>query len=74
MSRNWHGLELDTIFVGDWSRAGKLHTIENLVRVVSLAWLVYGDKYFLPVTVPMIIVNGLTLRDEDGKSVLVKLW
>jgi hypothetical protein len=70
---------LDTIFVGDWSRQGKFHTIENLMRAFGVYLLIIGGKLlnFWLIILGMLIV-GYNIRpivDKDKhQDWMFKFW
>jgi hypothetical protein len=70
------GLDCDTIFSGDWSAEGKVHTLENLFRVIgggSLFLAGMYDKWWLAlIGVPLI---GIVLRlTPDRKHLDLRMW
>ena len=69
-------LTCDTIFSGDFSKDGKLHTIENAVRFISVLGIVIGTmKLNLWIIIPSIIGIGFNIRPKYMKPEYeYKLW
>lgn len=69
-------LECDTIFSGDFTREGKIHTVENLCRVIGALCLFFAgakDIWWLGlIGIPLI---GVVLRSTpDQTHIDVKVW
>ncbi|MBI4029362.1 MAG: hypothetical protein HY376_03270 [Candidatus Blackburnbacteria bacterium] len=69
----------DTILTGDFSRMGKLHTIENVVRVAAIVFLFLGFmKANMFIILPAIMALGFVIRPSVDKNyqgeMELKLW
>ena len=62
----------DTIFVGNFSRDAKIHTIENIVRVVGVFILVSG--LHISIKCLAVVLVGIHLESKNKKEIEFKFW
>lgn len=67
-------LECDTIFSGDFTRDGKIHTLENLVRGIGVLLLILFDNiYAICCGIVLVGFTAIPAIDDENK-VDLKLW
>lgn len=67
-------IECDTIFSGDFSTYGIVHTISNVLKLITILLLVSPNVNWW-VKIGAMALNGLMLwYNVDTKEMIIKLW
>lgn len=76
--KKWKFLIADTIMSGDWSKAGKYHTIENISRLIGI-YIIFlsgslGNFWLILFAIPFIGLNIVPVVRDDHKRWEMRVW